>query len=132
MENILNKAIDRLYDRGWCKGKRHTYDTDKGGACCLLGAFEAVDNKFGVEVESAENYMDVLQEVAKTIQDNQQFFDRLKWGDTFNRGTPATDNLDDYTSVIACFNNHPDTTFNDVVAVLIKTKENTRGRCSGF
>ena len=105
--NPFKIAKKILAKRGWCKGNRH----NEKGQSCLLGAFE---NNAGTSVY---NYLfsDAPEVVILKDVIVKKFSDRLGY-DQFNNinvGPHAS-----ATFVIACFNNHPQTTLADVNAVL--------------
>lgn len=105
--NDFDAAIDYLEEYGWTK--HHMFGSDR--SACIMGAFEVVvlgNTKESVSIESGVNtverngYWNRIDIVTKIVR--EQFPGR-------DKGTGFT---------IANFNDHRDTTYDDVIMVLEK------------
>ena len=110
--NIFDKVRERLA-KGWIKGKRHDE-----GSCCLLGAFENTGVSGWNHEQSAEHmFPKELEALRQCVVEHPVFLGRLYTRDVYNSGVPG-DNIGKEVVVIAGFNNHEDTTLEDVLAMV--------------
>ena len=97
------QALANLKKRGWCKGFRFHRD----GRRCLLGCY-AYNINSRLERE-------LLEELAELIV--LRYHERVNGVmDTYNNQLVFPH--DDCQTVIACFNNHPETTEEDCITLL--------------
>jgi hypothetical protein len=118
----------KVLERGMAKGERHERDFNsyERRSCenhrhCVLGALEvAGDTVAYYSAQSLSDFETMALPIGEVIV--EQYPERLLVKDKYNLGIPGTKVTPKrITAILAGFNNHDDTTVDDVVAVLEKT-----------